>query len=422
MNDLMAELHAKHWSMESNALNAFLASMRVATDAYSAIQLEKRPEDIQRAVVTVDGSTAIMDLNGPMMASVPWWFSWFGVGAFDMTLGAEAITSLDADPDIDKIIVRADTPGGEAGIALENFSTAIRNSQTPVVFEVGDMLASAGLYAGANASQINAQPLSRIGSIGTYIVMIDSSKAAENEGVKVHLITNKGATVKGAGVQGTEVTDEMIAEMQAWIDPLNDAFVQNVSNGRGMTESQVRAINTGQMFFAQEAKELGLIDTISTPAEIGGHSSPDNQANQRESEMDIALAKLAGAYPAHSDVIISMAEDGKGVDKIEARVLGLEVEAQHKQAVDRADTADAALASMTEERDAEKARADTAEAKSAELQTELDESGKIDGVTDPGSALDGGSVATASAEEIESMEPAKKAAYYRDLANATDKE
>ena len=48
------------------------------------------------------------------------------------------------------------------------------------------------------------------------------------------------------------------------VDQINDVFVQNVADGRGMTLDQVKALATGMPFTGIDAVENGLADEIGT--------------------------------------------------------------------------------------------------------------------------------------------------------------
>ncbi len=50
--------------------------------------------------------------------------------------------------------------------------------------------------------------------------------------------------------------------MQSLIDDSYDDFVSRVAKARGMEESRVRELATGEVFWAPKAKEVGLIDEM----------------------------------------------------------------------------------------------------------------------------------------------------------------
>ena len=71
------------------------------------------------------------------------------------------------------------------------------------------------------------------------------------------------ATIKGAGSPGVPLTDQQKAYFQSRVDAAGKDFHQAVAKARGALPD---AAKTGAVFYAGEAKGLGLIDRV------GGHS------------------------------------------------------------------------------------------------------------------------------------------------------
>ncbi len=119
---------------------------------------------------------------------------------------------------------------------------------------------SAALWAGTQAQVLTAGPMTEVGSIGTVATVHDTSKAAEDAGVKVHIIST--GDLKGAFMPGTEITDEMLATVQTRVDDLNGFFLKAIQTGRRMSASAVKKLSTGEDWLAPQAAELGLIDGV----------------------------------------------------------------------------------------------------------------------------------------------------------------
>jgi hypothetical protein len=96
-------------------------------------------------------------------------------------------------------------------------------------------------------------------------VVVDSSRRAENEGFKVHLIRS-GAN-KGVGVGGTRITDENIDVLQTTVNDDHEMFLKAILRGRGhkgLTEDALRSAADGRHYSAAKALELKLIDGVMT--------------------------------------------------------------------------------------------------------------------------------------------------------------
>jgi ClpP class serine protease len=101
-----------------------------------------------------------------------------------------------------------------------------------------------------------------VGSIGTFLVVQDSSGEASRVGVEVHVI--KAGDFKGLGVPGTPITDSQLAYLQELINAQNEFFIRGVMRGRKRTTEEVKSWADGRVFMAAEALAMGLIDGIAT--------------------------------------------------------------------------------------------------------------------------------------------------------------
>lgn len=202
-----------------------------------------------------EGGVAIIDVKGPLMK---------GGSKYAPLSTVEirrALRDAVAREDVGGILLRVDSPGGSVS-GTNDLAQDVADAAAikPVHAFVEDLAASAALWIASQASHITANPTAEVGSIGTYAVVYDQSKAAELEGVKVHVVST--GPVKGAFIPGTEVTDEQVASLRTVIDALNDHFLSAVAKGRQMTRKQVDALATGETWVGKEAKARGLVDTI----------------------------------------------------------------------------------------------------------------------------------------------------------------
>jgi hypothetical protein len=118
----------------------------------------------------------------------------------------------------------------------------------------------------------------------------------------------RSGAFKGAGEQGTPVTDEQIGEAQRRVDALNEQFLNDVSKGRRMPMEQVRALADGRVHMASAAKGLGLIDGVASLEEAGrmameevalADAQAEAQAEKiRADKLDAELQQLRAALSA----------------------------------------------------------------------------------------------------------------------------
>lgn len=233
--------------------------------------------------VVNEAGLATIALSGPLMKG----FSKYGGTS---TIAArQTIRTADRDSDVEAILAIVDSPGGHVDGTQELYD-AIAGTEKPFHAHIDDLAASAALWAISPANSISINRAGHTGSIGVYTVAYDESKRFEEAGIKTHVISS--GPVKGAGVPGSEITDEQLAEIQDKVDGMNAHFIQAVADGRNMTTEQVQEIATGAVFNAQKALELGLVDHIRNLDETAGAVMGDLMANKRQRRMRAIDADL----------------------------------------------------------------------------------------------------------------------------------
>ena len=246
----------------------------------------QKPIDARRAAMkaTADGqpkALAVIEILGEMSKEgSDWGTSTMGVRA--------ALREAAANPDIGSILLRIDSPGGTvAGTYELAADVAAVNQLKPVVAYIEDTGASAAYWVASAARKVYANELALVGSIGVVATVADTSKLAENAGVKFHTVST--GKFKGAFGPGQEVTEEQIAYLQGIIDQTGEFFKKAVQTGRGMTAKEVEAVADGRVMHAKEAKAAGLIDGIKTFDEVLAMSGASRIARRSRAEMEIEL-------------------------------------------------------------------------------------------------------------------------------------
>ncbi len=209
----------------------------------------------------ISDGTAIVSCRGAMMKHR----ASFSSNASTVML-RQSIRTAAKDPNVSAIMLRIESPGGTvAGTRELGNEVANAAKKKPVHAHFEDLGASAAYWFGSQAARVSANATALVGSIGTFAVIDDYSKAAEMLGVKVHVV--KAGEFKGSFQPGTEVTDAQLEERQKLIDSLNSFFLEAVQNGRGLSESTVKSLNDGRVHVAERAKDLSLIDSVESFSE-----------------------------------------------------------------------------------------------------------------------------------------------------------
>jgi len=172
-----------------------------------------------------------------------------------------ALRAAVADSSIKGIMMAIDSPGGTvAGTKELADDVYAARQQKPTYAYLEDMGASAAYWAASQATRVSANATAMVGSIGTVAVIEDTRGAADQLGIKVHVIST--GPYKGAFWPGTEVTKEQIAYVQELVDDLNAEFLTAVSRGRGAAEKTVKGWADGRTWVGEKARSLGLVDAI----------------------------------------------------------------------------------------------------------------------------------------------------------------
>lgn len=176
---------------------------------------------------------------------------------------ARGLRELSRDDAVRGILMIFESPGGTtAGTAELADVIADVNRRKPVHAFIEDLGASAAYWLASQSERITANRMAQVGSIGTMIVVRDYSEADRRIGIRTHVIAT--GPFKGAGVPGTEVTPEHLAEAQRTVNDLNEVFLRSVAKGRGLTMAEVRAVADGRVHIATGARDLKLIDAVGT--------------------------------------------------------------------------------------------------------------------------------------------------------------
>lgn len=205
----------------------------------------------------LDG-VAILGLTGPLTKSP----TSMGMGTSTIRF-RQQLRAARRDDDVQSAIIVADSPGGSvAGTADAADEVAAFASLKPIVGYVEDGCCSAAYWILSQCSQVFANRTALTGSIGTVMVLNDSSKMYSRLGMEpVVFGTGK---FKGAGTPGVALTDEQRTYFQGIVNSLNAHFVAAVQPARGMSAEQMETLLEAGVHVGADAMALNLIDGIGT--------------------------------------------------------------------------------------------------------------------------------------------------------------
>ena len=317
------------WAMAPKQLEQFTHAVH-AIDTSDPVAGSMVESGFGEVLYEVADGRAYIPITGVIMKSVPAAIRWLGMPATSTLEASAAIEAAERDHDVQEIVFVIDSPGGTVA-GVQALSDQIKNATKPTAAAISDMAASAAYWLASQTDTIEANATAMIGSIGVYSVMVDSSQAYEDAGIRVHVI--RSGSHKGSGVEGSPITADDISEEQRMIDQLSHMFASTVAAGRGLTPAQVSELATGQVWLAGDALRLGLIDSIYGP------SMAETKTKVEAMEEEEKAPEEAPAEEEQNEV----EELSARVDSLEARIVELEGEVEEESA-----KAAAALAALGE--------------------------------------------------------------------------
>lgn len=163
------------------------------------------------------------------------------------------------------VLLVVDSPGGFVADSHQIYHEMKKLSEAkPVYVQMKRMAASGGYYISMGAgpkAKIFAEPTTWTGSIGVIIPRYDVSQLAEKYGVSSDPL--KAGEFKDALSPLRPLTER---EREVWNNILNQSFemfVQVIDENReALNAEQIKALATGQIYTANDAKANGLVDSI----------------------------------------------------------------------------------------------------------------------------------------------------------------
>jgi len=326
---LLAQLRSQMWAMEAHALESLfeaIASQQTIPPPNVAI-------DVKPAGLKIDGSTAIIPIKGVLMREIPVALSWWGIQGTSYIWIQQQLSEALASEQIKQIRLDIDSPGGTVP-GVDETAELIRaaREQKPIVAVVDDLCASAAYWLASQAERIEATKNSEAGSIGVFSVYWDLSARAKEMGVKVIVI--KSGEHKAMGVPGAEISETQIAGIQQIIDGIAENFIAAVAAGRQRAKEDVRIWATGQLWLAETAKQLGVIDKVTslqikvpqskekimdmTDEQINAQIEKNQLREAAEKEQRERLGQLKAAFPDDLAFAVDAFEKGLTVEQAKA--------------------------------------------------------------------------------------------------------
>lgn len=208
--------------------------------------------------------TAIVEVHGILIDRFPILGNFWGMNSYEGL--AEQFRRLATDPNIKRVVLDLDTPGGMVmGIRACADELARLAEEKPVYAIANNMMCSAGYWIGCVAQELSVTPDGCVGSIGVRAGHVSYAENLERAGVAV-TIFKAGATKADLNPYSL-LDDGAAAEAQFDIDRTYDRFCEHVAANRPLTADEARATDA-RTFTGEQAVEEGLADRVETLEEL----------------------------------------------------------------------------------------------------------------------------------------------------------
>ena len=220
----------------------------------------KAMAEAPRAIRAVKGKVGVIPIHGPVdqrMSS-----GLMKAGGTSIEFIAAAFDVMLAKADIGAIVLNIDSPGGGT-YGTEELADKIHHARgaKPIYAIADSMAASAAYWIASAADMVIMTPGGDVGSVGVYAVHVDESKALEQDGISVTMVSAGKHKVEYASVQPLSV--EARANLQQSVAATYEKFIGALKRNRGTTLDHVRErYGQGRVMNAEQAMAAGMVDRV----------------------------------------------------------------------------------------------------------------------------------------------------------------
>jgi protease-4 len=222
------------------------------------------------------------------------------------------LREVGGDSTIRGVVVRVDSPGGEATASDEIWREMnLLSKKKPLVISMSDVAASGGYYMAMTGDAVVAYPQTETGSIGVVFGKPDLHGLYDKLGV------SKDAVQQGkhADIDSdyTELSPDERQLLRQGIDENYRDFVGKVAAARHRTYEQIEPVSQGRVWLGSQAKENGLVD------ELGGLDTAISLV-KKKANIPAGENVTLMVYPPRESLINMLLKRSQGADMLEARL------------------------------------------------------------------------------------------------------
>ena len=202
----------------------------------------------------------------------------YAIGVCDTESGIQArklekhLQDAFDDGSVKAIVLRVDSPGGDA-LASDLISKVLRENKgtKPVIVSQGMLAASGGYWLTMGADELMTTPMTITGSIGVIASWMYDKGLQDSLGISTTVLKRGKYSDLGTrwalplipfGLPLRNFTDDELTQVRSHISKSYDDFVNLVATSRGMDSDKVRDLAQGRVWTGKDALANGLVDKI----------------------------------------------------------------------------------------------------------------------------------------------------------------
>jgi signal peptide peptidase SppA len=263
---IRTEFYGKPWAILPEKLRQITQLLQFAAEGgkYTDEEIRARIGAGPRVTPKTPGMVALIPIYGVVSHRMNMMNEISGGGGTSIEKLTATFRQALNDPNVKAIVFDVDSPGGAVD-GVPELADEIRaaRGQKKIVAVANTMAASAAYWLASAADELIVTPSGAVGSIGVWGAHEDYSKALEQEGVKVTLISAGKYKVEGNPYE--PLSEEARASLQADVDSFYSMFVNAVAKNRKVAQSAVAdGYGQGRMVMASLALKQGMVDGVAT--------------------------------------------------------------------------------------------------------------------------------------------------------------
>ncbi len=246
---------------------SLMVFLLVFSNSCTFVELNLFPKEapLRETVLMGEGreKVVLLDISGFLSTSSATSLLGLGSRASVVERVRRVLDRASKDSHVRALLLRINSPGGTvtaSDIIFHEVSQSAERHHWPVVACLMGVAASGGYYVALSADSIVAHPTSLTGAVGVIALKLDIQGLLRKVGVKVEVY--KSGKEKDTWFPFRPSTPDEKKHIQEMIRSFSQRFFELVQERRKLSNVNMERIESGEVFAAELAKKLGLVDRL----------------------------------------------------------------------------------------------------------------------------------------------------------------